>query len=211
MEELLAGLNRAQRSAVTSEANVVQVLAPPGSGKTKTLTARVSYLITQCGFKPWDIIVCTFTVKAAKEMKERIKTLVGDGLEKKLILGTFHGISRRFLVSYGYLIGLDKNFGIADSSDSKAIIKKIIKDNGLSIESGKAAARISSNKAKSISAEQYGATAKKKENEQEFTLVYSEYEAALEISNLLDYDDLLLRCADLLRSYPQCVSNIQAV
>jgi len=211
MEELLAGLNRAQRSAVTSEANVVQVLAPPGSGKTKTLTARVSYLITQCGFKPWNIIVCTFTVKAAREMKERIKTLVGNGLEKKLILGTFHGISRRFLVQYGYLIGLDKNFGIADSSDSKAIIKKIIKDNGLSIEPGKAAARISSNKAKSISAEQYGATAKKKEDEQEFMMVYSEYEAALSISNLLDYDDLLLRCADLLRNHPQCVANIQAV
>ncbi|GAB7338301.1 hypothetical protein MBLNU457_4617t1 [Dothideomycetes sp. NU457] len=211
MEELLAGLNRAQRSAVTSEANVVQVLAPPGSGKTKTLTARVSYLITQRGFKPWNIIVCTFTVKAAREMKERIKTLVGNGLEKKLILGTFHGISRRFLVQYGYLIGLDKNFGIADSSDSKAIIKKIIKDNGLSIEPGKAAARISSNKAKSISAEQYAANAKKKEDEQEFMMVYSQYEAALSISNLLDYDDLLLRCADLLRDYPQCVANIQAV
>ena len=128
MEALIAGLNEAQRCAVTSEANALQVLAPPGSGKTKTLTARVSYLITQCGFKPWNIIVCTFTVKAAREMKERIKELVDDGLEKKLILGTFHSVSRRFLVTYGHFIGLDKNFGIADTSDTKAILKRIIKD-----------------------------------------------------------------------------------
>lgn len=212
MDELLAGLNVAQRAAVTSEANVLQVLAPPGSGKTKTLTARVAYMISQCGYKPWNILVCTFTVKAAREMKQRIKLLVGDGLEKKLILGTFHSVARRFLSSYGHYIGLDKGFGIADTSDTKAIIKRIIKDHDLSIEPGRAQSRISSNKAKSISAEQFAATAKRtKADEQEFAIVYSEYQAALELSNLLDYDDLLLKCAVLLKTNPKCVSNVQAV
>ncbi|THW09911.1 UvrD-helicase-domain-containing protein [Aureobasidium pullulans] len=209
MDKLLDGLNRAQRLAVTSPSLALQVLAPPGSGKTKTLTARVSYLITERGLQPWNIIVCTFTVKAAKEMKERIKGLVGDGLEKKLILGTFHSVARRFLVSYGNLIGIEKNFGIADMSDSKAIITRIIKRQGFSIEPGAAGARISSLKAKSMSAEQYATT--RKAAEQEFSAVYSEYEEALRTSNLLDYDDLLLRCAQLLREHPQCVSNIEAV
>jgi DNA helicase-2/ATP-dependent DNA helicase PcrA len=209
MDKLLDGLNRAQRLAVTSPSLALQVLAPPGSGKTKTLTARVSYLIAERGLKPWNIVVCTFTVKAAREMKERIKDLVGDGLEKKLILGTFHSVARRFLVSYGHLIGIEKNFGIADMSDSRAIITRIIKRQAFSIEPGSAGARISSLKAKSISAEQYGVT--RKAAEQEFSVVYAEYEEALRTSNLLDYDDLLLRCALLLRQHPECVSNIEAV
>lgn len=209
MDELLKGLNHAQRLAVTSPSASLQVLAPPGSGKTKTLTARVSYLITERQLKPWNIIVCTFTVKAAREMKERIKGFVGDGLEKKLILGTFHSVARRFLVSYGHLIGIDKNFGIADSSDSRAIITRIVKRQGLTIEPGAAGARISSLKARSISAEQYAHSVKK--GEQEFSTVYSEYEEALRTSNLLDYDDLLLNCALLLRKHTGCVSNIEAV
>ncbi|GAM89400.1 hypothetical protein ANO11243_074380 [Dothideomycetidae sp. 11243] len=212
MDELLAGLNAAQRAAVTSQANVLQVLAPPGSGKTKTLTARVSYMISKCGYKPWNIIVCTFTVKAAREMKERIRLLVGDGLEKKLILGTFHSVARRFLSSYGHYIGLEKGFGIADTSDTKAIIKRIIKDNDLTIEPGRAQARISSNKAKSITADQSAANVKKgRVDEQEFTIVYSQYQEALELSNLLDYDDLLLKCSVLLKTHSQCVGNIEAV
>lgn len=209
MDELLSSLNHAQRLAVTSPASALQVLAPPGSGKTKTLTARVSHFIKKLGVQPWNIIVCTFTVKAAREMKDRIKELVGDGLEKKLILGTFHSVARRFLVSYGHNIGLEKNFGIADMSDSKAIITRIIKKHQLTIQPGTAGARISSLKAKSISCDQYASTSKTAE--QEFAIVYTEYEDALETSNLLDYDDLLLRCADLLRGHPQCVSNIQAV
>ncbi|GAB7353712.1 hypothetical protein MBLNU459_g4114t1 [Dothideomycetes sp. NU459] len=209
MDELLSSLNHAQRLAVISPASALQVLAPPGSGKTKTLTARVSYLIKARGVQPWNIIVCTFTVKAAREMKERIRDLVGDGLEKKLILGTFHSVARRFLVSYGHNIGIEKNFGIADMSDSKSIITRIIKKHDLSIQPGQAGAKISSLKAKSISSDQYAATTKTVE--QEFAIVYAEYEDALKTSNLLDYDDLLLRCADLLRGHPKCVSNVQAV
>ncbi|KAI7235171.1 UvrD-helicase-domain-containing protein [Hortaea werneckii] len=207
---VLHGLNTAQSEAVTSDAAVLQVLAPPGSGKTKTLTARVAYLIAQNRLRPWNIIVCTFTVKAANEMKERITGFIGADLAKQLKLGTFHSISLRYLKQYGQHIGLDKDFGIADSSDSKAIIKRIVKQNGFSIEPGQARGRISSQKAKGIDAEHFLGTAKDIEK-QEFAKVYLEYEEALRVSNLLDYDDLLLRCSFLLRSHPQCVSNVEAL
>ncbi|OCK82520.1 UvrD-helicase-domain-containing protein [Lepidopterella palustris CBS 459.81] len=210
MDALLAGLNAAQRSAVTSPASVLQVLAPPGSGKTKTLTARVAYLINHDGFLPWNIIVCTFTIKAAREMKERIRGLVGDGIEAKLVLGTFHSVARRFLVRYGHLIGIEKNFGIADSKDSLAILKRIIKRQGYTVEPSVARSRISSLKARSTTAAQFAATSKKVE-QHEFANIYTEYEETLRLSNQLDYDDLLLRCADLLRKHRDCVSTIQAV
>ena len=210
MDALLDGLNAAQKSAVTSPASVVQVLAPPGSGKTKTLTARVAYLINHHGLLPWNIIVCTFTIKAAREMKERIRGFVGERIESRLVLGTFHSVARRFLVLYGNHIGIEKNFSIADSSDSLAIIKRIIKRRGFNVEPSAARSRISGLKARSISCEGYVATTKKAD-QQEFANIYAEYEGTLKASNLLDYDDLLLRCGDLLRKHPACVSSIQAV
>ncbi|KAK8184740.1 P-loop containing nucleoside triphosphate hydrolase protein [Phyllosticta paracitricarpa] len=210
MDALLAGLNEAQKCAVSSPASVLQVLAPPGSGKTKTLTARVAFLLGQRNIKPWNIIVCTFTIKAAREMKERIRGLVGDGTEQKLILGTFHSVARRFLVYYGHHIGIEKGFGIADSSDTLAILKRIIKRRQYSTEPGVARSRISGLKAKSISCDQ-NAAANKSVEQQELAAIYTEYEETLKGSNLLDYDDLLLRSLDLLRHRPECVSNIEAV
>jgi DNA helicase-2/ATP-dependent DNA helicase PcrA len=210
MNALLEGLNDAQKSAVTSPASVVQVLAPPGSGKTKTLTARVAYHINHERLQPWNIIVCTFTIKAAREMKERIKGFVGEKLEAKLILGTFHSVARRFLSRYGQEIGIDMNFGIADTSDSTAILKRIINRHQYTVEPGHARSRISKQKAKGISADDYRRTAKNV-NDNEFAMVYSSYQEHLAASNLLDYDDLLVRCVDLLKKSPSCVSTIQAV
>ncbi|KAK7178828.1 ATP-dependent DNA helicase srs2 [Paraphaeosphaeria sporulosa] len=210
METLLDGLNDAQRSAVTSPASVLQVLAPPGSGKTKTLTARVAYLVNHERLQPWNIIVCTFTIKAAREMKERICGFVGEGIEKKLILGTFHSVARRFLVRYGQEIGIPKNFGIADTTDSKSIIKRIIDSRQYLVPPDQARGRISGLKARNVSAEQFAATLKKAD-EHEFRNVYFEYEEQLRSQNLLDYDDLLVRCVELLQKHPQCVSSIQAV
>ncbi|KAI9768695.1 MAG: hypothetical protein M1840_004690 [Geoglossum simile] len=212
-EAILKGLNAAQRIAAASPAPVLQVLAPPGSGKTKTLTARVAYLLCHEGLRPWNVIVATFTVKAAREMKERIGKLIGDGLEAKLVLGTFHSIARRYLVRYGHLIGIDKGFGIADSADSLGIIKRIIKRGNLNIDPSTARSRISNTKAHGTNHSEYMAqeSEKKSVGVQEFAIVYGEYEHALAKSNLLDYDDLLLRCAELLRQHPSCVSNVEAV
>lgn len=211
---LLANLNPSQHAAVSSFADQLAILAGPGSGKTHTLTSRTAWLLAQ-GLQPWNIIVATFTVKAAREMKERIGKLIGNGMESKLILGTFHSIARRYLARYGHLVGLKKDFGIADSSDSLAILKRIVKRHNYMMDEKVARSRISGLKARMSgyddNTEGRKKSAKKSVEEQEFEAILAYYEEALQRSNLLDYDDLLLRCAELLRKHPSCVSNVEAV
>ncbi|KAJ5390027.1 uncharacterized protein N7496_001095 [Penicillium cataractarum] len=209
MDPILDGLNHAQREAVTSSAPILQVLAPPGSGKTKTLTARVAYLLSHHGYQPQDVICCTFTIKASREMRERLGKLIGEKLQSRLILGTFHSICRRYLVKYGYLIGLRKGFGIADSDDTRAIIRRIIKRLNSSMDIRAAQGRISKHKAHGLSPSALAERAKAEELE--LVDIYRAYDEALAAANLLDYDDLLLRCGDLLREHPECVSNVQTV
>ncbi|MCJ1285949.1 hypothetical protein MMC26_005291 [Xylographa opegraphella] len=146
-------------------------------------------------------------------MKERLSKLIGPGLASKLVLGTFHSVCRRYLVTYGYLVGVRKGFGIADSSDSVAIINRITKRLKLNIDPKAARSRISSSKSKGIRLTDLSNDSSKKTNldRQEFLTVFEAYESHLAISNLLDYDDLLLRCVDLLRQHPHCVSNVEAV
>ena len=213
MEPMLDGLNAAQRTAVTSPADVLQILAPPGSGKTKTLTSRVAYLLQHHNYKPWNVICLTFTIKSSKEMKERISKLVDSGVEKKLVLGTFHSVCRRYLVAYGHLIGLKKDFGIADSSDQISVIKRIQKRLSLSIDPKIAQSRISNAKSKGLSYHDLaeGLRSKKDVEQQEVITLFEAYETHLTTSDLLDYDDLLLRCAYLLKTHPSCVSNVEIV
>lgn len=211
-DPLLQNLNISQRAAVSSPAQTLAILAGPGSGKTHTLTSRTAWLLQRENLQPWNIIVATFTVKAAREMKERIGKLIGNGLEGKLILGTFHSIARRYLMRYGYLIDIPKDFGIADTADSTAIIKRIVKRHALGIKPAVARSRISSRKAKG---DKYKHPKPKDQmailEKQEFDVCFEEYQEHLKTSNMLDYDDLLLRCVDLLRNHPSCVSNIEAV
>ncbi|TVY47666.1 ATP-dependent DNA helicase srs2 [Lachnellula cervina] len=207
---LLSNLNPSQQAAVSSFADTLAILAGPGSGKTHTLTSRTAWLLAQ-GLQPWNIIVATFTVKAAREMKERIGKLLGNGLESKLILGTFHSIARRYLARYGHLIGIKKDFGIADTADSLAIIKRICKRHHFIIDPKVARSRISGRKARAEQKHEENKSGAKTVDAQEFEICCAEYEAALQRSNLLDYDDLLLRCVDLLRNHPSCVSNVEAV
>ncbi|CAM1501949.1 Fc.00g039330.m01.CDS01 [Cosmosporella sp. VM-42] len=207
---ILKSLNDAQRRAVTSNSATVAILAGPGSGKTHTLTSRVVWLVQQVGYQPADIIVATFTVKAAREMKERIGKALGEECEKKIVLGTFHSIARRYLAIYGTRIGLDSKFGIADDGDSKAIIQRICKRLDLGIEPLYAKAWISKKKAKGPGIMTSQKTKGKPENPSLQTC-YEEYQAQLTRSNLLDYDDLLVKCVELLRDHSACVSNVQAV
>lgn len=226
MSDILQGLNSAQRTAVTSETEVLQVLAPPGSGKTKTLTSRVAYLVRERQFKPWNIIVCTFTVKAAREMQERIRAFVGEQFEKKLRVGTFHKISLIYLRRYGRLVGIADNFGVADTNDSMRIIGRIIKQNKFTLEPKAARERISRSKANGIDNEQFslslhqasqkrtgssGAAQNIAAEKQEFAEIFNLYQEQLDKCNLLDFDDILLRCVKLLRTHPECVANIEAV
>ena len=146
-------------------------------------------------------------------MRERIAKLIGNGPESKVILGTFHSVCLRYLRQYGHLIGLRKGFSIADSSDSKAIVTRLIKQLKIStIGPNSTRSRISSCKAKSLGYDDLRKTGKKRKvDEEEFVIIYEAYESHLETSNLLDYDDLLLRCVELLRLHPECVSAIEAV
>jgi DNA helicase-2/ATP-dependent DNA helicase PcrA len=226
MSDILQGLNNAQRTAVTSEAEVLQVLAPPGSGKTKTLTSRVAHLVRERHFKPWNIIVCTFTVKAAREMQERIRGFVGGELERKLRVGTFHKISLLYLRRYGKLIGIAENFGVADTNDTTRIIGRIVKQCKFSLEPKVARDRISRSKSQGIDSEQFLQSLQQKSQKrpghtganqalvvekQEFAEIFSMYQEQLDKCNLLDFDDILLRCVHLLRKHPECVANIEAV
>jgi DNA helicase-2/ATP-dependent DNA helicase PcrA len=212
-DSILDTLNPAQRKAVSSNADTVAILAGPGSGKTHTLASRVVYLVDTAGYRPQDVIVATFTVKAAREMAERVGKVLSNGREKKIVLGTFHSISRRYLAAYGQRIGLDPKFGIADTSDSRAIVDRICKRLQLKIDPHMARSWISQNKCKGTTSK----PSKKKalpmspDMERDLTTCYEEYQDHLERSNLLDYDDLLVRCVELLRKFPSCVSNVQAV
>ncbi|KAK3682453.1 P-loop containing nucleoside triphosphate hydrolase protein [Podospora appendiculata] len=214
-ESILKSLNNAQARAVSSDAATVAILAGPGSGKTHTLTSRVVWLVDCMGFRPEDVIVATFTVRAAREMKERIGKALKGGRENKIVLGTFHSIARRYLSAYGRHIGLSQKFGIADDADSRAIIARICKRLQLAIDPPAARAWISKKKAKGTEAALAASTrkqpAKPTAGLQELETCYKEYQDHLDRSNLLDYDDLLVRCVELLRKFPSCVANIQTV
>lgn len=212
---ILDTLNNAQCRAVCSDAATVAIMAGPGSGKTHTLTSRIVWLVDEIHYQPRNVVVATFTVKAAREMRERIGKALGDGRETKMVLGTFHSIARRYLAAYGKHIGLDQKFSIADDGDSRAIINRICKRLQLSIDPVQARAWISKRKAKGTEWRPTPLRRKRSGEAQEgaraFETCYQEYQKQLETSNLLDYDDLLVRCVELLQTHPACVSNVEAV
>ncbi|KAI6784484.1 ATP-dependent DNA helicase-like protein [Emericellopsis cladophorae] len=142
-------------------------------------------------------------------MRERIGKLLGEDVEKKIVLGTFHSISRRYLSAYGKRIGLDSNFSIADDGDSKGIIKRICERLKLTVEPSYAKSWISKRKAKG----NHSTTSQKgkKADHPDLLKCYEEYQEHLQRSNLLDYDDLLVRCVELLEKNASCVSNVQSV
>ncbi|KAI9894875.1 MAG: hypothetical protein M1814_000095 [Vezdaea aestivalis] len=228
LEAIVAGLNDSQRAAVTCPNPTLQVLAPPGSGKTKTLTSRVAYLLAHNGYRPRDVIVATFTKKAAKEMRERIGKMIGGGTEDKLILGTFHSISHRYLVRYGRNIGLRKGFTIADNGDVLDILTRLVQKvlKNPKAKGYDARSQISSAKSKRLDPDQlansFGPDKSNKSQQHnwgprtkltnhELVQVYRDYEALLRASNMLDFDDILLKFVELLEKHPETVENIQAV
>ncbi|KAL5611715.1 hypothetical protein BROUX41_000710 [Berkeleyomyces rouxiae] len=224
---ILKGLNRQQHRAVSSRADTVAILAGPGCGKTHTLTSRVAFLVEEMGYQPWNIIVATFTVKAAREMRERIGKHLGEKQQRKLILGTFHSIAVRYLRFYGHLIGLPKKFGIMDDTDCRSIVKRIFQRLGIEdVQPRDILSFISKEKSKSpyFSEEEHaeapstqsrvnsqGITVKKPPKPPTYIKVYEEYQAHLKATDTLDFDDLLIRCVELLQQHPHCVANIEAV
>ncbi len=127
MKDYLSELNTQQRDAVVYTDGPQLVIAGAGSGKTRVLTYKIVHLLSQ-GYEPWRILALTFTNKAAKEMRERVEAVVGTDNASKIWMGTFHSIFSRILRTHADRIGYDRNFTIYDASDSKSLIKSIIRE-----------------------------------------------------------------------------------
>lgn len=196
--DLLNDLNESQRKAVEYIDGPSLVIAGAGSGKTRVLTYKIAYLLQQ-GVKPWSIIALTFTNKAAREMKERIGKLVGQELAQHLYMGTFHSIFSRILRAEAQHIGFTNNFTIYDESDSRSLIKTIVKEMGLDEKVYKPASvhsRISMAKNNLMSAENYARDKELYQADQRAKMprvgdIFITYVQRCQQANAMDFDDLL--------------------
>ena len=208
--DLLNDLNEAQRAAVEYIDGPSLVIAGAGSGKTRVLTYKIAYLLSK-GMKPWSIMALTFTNKAAREMKERIGRLVGDDLAQHLYMGTFHSIFSRILRAEAEHIGFNNNFTIYDETDSRSLIKAIVKEMGLDDKSYKPAAvhaRISMAKNNLVSAESYASDAaifeqNKRAQMPELGKIFVAYVQRCRQANAMDFDDLLVLTHQLFREHEE--------
>lgn len=208
--DLLNDLNDAQRAAVEYIDGPSLVIAGAGSGKTRVLTYKIAYLLSQ-GMKPWSIMALTFTNKAAREMKERIGKLVGDDLAQRLYMGTFHSIFSRILRAEAEHIGFNNNFTIYDESDSRSLLKAIIKEMGLDDKTYKPAAvhaRISMAKNNLVTAEAYDSDPAILEQNKRARMpaigkIYVAYVQRCRQANAMDFDDLLMLTFQLFRDHEE--------
>ena len=208
--DLLNDLNDAQRAAVEYIDGPSLVIAGAGSGKTRVLTYKIAYLLSQ-GMKPWSIMALTFTNKAAREMKERIGKLVGDDLAQHLYMGTFHSIFSRILRAEAEHIGFNNNFTIYDESDSRSLLKAIIKEMGLDDKAYKPAAvhaRISMAKNNLVTAEAYDSDPAILEQNKRARMpaigkIYVAYVQRCRQANAMDFDDLLMLTFQLFRDHEE--------
>ena len=206
--DLLKDLNEAQRAAVEYIDGPSLVIAGAGSGKTRVLTYKIAYLLSQ-GMKPWSIMALTFTNKAAREMKERIGKLVGNDLAQHLYMGTFHSIFSRILRAEAEHIGFNNNFTIYDESDSRSLIKAIVKEMGLDDKKYKPAAvhaKISMAKNNLMSAAAYESDAaifeqNKRAQMPEVGKIFLAYVQRCKQANAMDFDDLLTLTYQLFREH----------
>lgn len=200
-------LNDSQRAAVEYCDGPSLVIAGAGSGKTRVLTYKIAYLLS-CGMKPWNILALTFTNKAANEMKQRIGALVGDDIARYLYMGTFHSIFSRILRAESDKLGYANNFTIYDESDSRSLIKAIIKEMQLDDKVYKAASvhsRISMAKNNLLFPDEYARTRSLIERDAEQRVpavasIYSAYCERCKKANAMDFDDLLTNTYRLLVS-----------
>lgn len=196
--DLLNDLNESQRKAVEYIDGPSLVIAGAGSGKTRVLTYKIAYLLQQ-GVKPWSIMALTFTNKAAREMKERIGKLVGQELAQHLYMGTFHSIFSRILRAEAQHIGFTNNFTIYDESDSRSLIKTIVKEMGLDEKVYKPASvhsRISMAKNNLMSADNYARDKELYQADQRAKMprvgdIFITYVQRCQQANAMDFDDLL--------------------
>ena len=213
--KILAGLNAAQHAAVVNYEGPSLIIAGAGSGKTRVLTSRIAYMIEQ-GVRPESILALTFTNKAAKEMRERIETMVGPQ-SRYIRMGTFHSVFARILRENAERMGYPQAFTIYESNDAKNLIKTIIKERGLSDEKykpGYIASRISSAKNSLITPGAYVAnttlaTEDRQRQIPEMGTIYVEYCKRCKQNGAMDFDDLLLQTNILFRDFPDVLADYQ--
>ena len=204
-------LNPPQREAVFYTEGPLLILAGAGSGKTRVLTHRIAYLIEEKNVSPWNILAITFTNKAAGEMRDRVDALVGPGSEAVWV-STFHSCCVRILRRYIDRIGYATNFIIYDSEDQKSLIKGILRRLGYDSQDypyRSVLAKISSYKNDGLSTEDVKKQSFEDGYDEDYALLYGEYQSALEANNALDFDDLLLKCVELFESVPEVLEYYQ--
>lgn len=206
-DELLSQLNEAQRASVEYCDGPSLVIAGAGSGKTRVLTYKVAYLLAQ-GLSPWSILVLTFTNKAADEMRDRVRQLVGESDASALWMGTFHSVFARILRIECDHIGYSRDFTIYDTQDSQSLVKQIVKEMGLDekqYKPGMVAARISEAKNNMVSCGAYAQDYETMQRDRmqqvgQIHAIYAAYQQRLRQSNAMDFDDLLVNTCRLLKS-----------
>ncbi|MBP3777022.1 MAG: UvrD-helicase domain-containing protein [Prevotella sp.] len=206
-ENLLEQLNDGQRDAVTYCDGPQLVIAGAGSGKTRVLTYKIAYLLQQ-GMNPWNILALTFTNKAAREMKERIGRLVGEERARYLQMGTFHSVFARILRAEASVLGFQSNFTIYDQSDSRSLVKNIIKEMQLDDKTYKPASvadRISMAKNHLLLPQAYAQSDWAKDDAQHkrpmLKNIYIRYSERCKQANAMDFDDLLVYTFMLLKNH----------
>lgn len=216
MDPILSQLNEAQREAVKNFEGPVMVIAGAGSGKTRVLTYRIAYMISQ-GVDPFNILALTFTNKAAREMKERMLRLVGTSSAANVWMGTFHSIFARVLRVEGRHLGYESNFAIYDNDDSKRLLKDIVKNLNLDPKVYTPSwllNRISAAKSSLIGAEEYLASEElqsedRKAQRPEAGKIYKIYQDRLFQSQAMDFDDLLFNMNRILKEFPEVLYKYQ--
>ena len=216
-QNYLKELNEAQRQAVVNTEGPALVIAGAGAGKTRVLTYRIVHLL-QKGIPAHRILALTFTNKAAREMKDRITRIAGPDITRHLWMGTFHSIFARILRTEGPRLGYKPNFTIYDSSDSKSLVRTIIRELNLDdniYKAGMISARISTAKNNLITASMYSANSSLQEHDKMNRMpmladIYRNYAARCFKSNAMDFDDLLLNTNILLRDFPEVLALYQS-
>ena len=216
MANYIDELNESQRAAVLYNEGPSLVIAGAGSGKTRVLTYKIAYLL-ELGYEPWSILALTFTNKAAKEMKARIAKQVGEQSARYLWMGTFHSVFSRILRVEAESIGFTSNFTIYDTSDSKSLIRSIIKEMQLDEKAYKPGAvqgQISNAKNHLISPDAYAVNRELTEHDNACKMpsirdIYRRYRDRCRQSGAMDFDDLLFYTFLLFRDHPEILRKYQ--
>ena len=204
-------LNNEQREAVFCTEGPLLMLAGAGSGKTRSLTHRIAYLIEEKGVAPWNILAITFTNKAAQEMRERVDALVGYGSED-IWISTFHATCSRILRIHIDLLGYDRNFTIYDASDQKSLMKEVLKEMKIDTKQfpeRSVMSEISSAKNEYKSPLDYRNEYGSNFRNQRIADIYEHYQKRLKENNALDFDDLLVKMVDLFQTNPDVLEHYQ--